>query len=166
MEQQMPTAKELPDEFEVAVIFEKRPSRTTPWRDHVWAAAGVVAAAGGDPDHGPQRIRADGEQEQYLWPGFRLRLHRDEAESYYHNISSESPGLFIVCRFDEGERPEPFLVTAAYDEAGAYMEADETAYRVPMPPEIYRWVETYVLTHYEPQERKKRKRHDWKEERP
>ena len=163
MEQPSSPAAELPQNFELAVILDKRRTHTTPWRTHTWGAAGVVAAAGGDRSHGPQCIRAEEALEQYLWPGFELRLYRDEAESYYHNLTSDNPGLFIVCRFDEDERPEPFLVTAAYDEASAYMEADDTVYRVPMPPEVYRWVEAYVLANYQPQERKKRKRTDWSE---
>lgn len=164
MEQNSELPEDLPSAFEVAVILEKRRSRTTPWRDHTWGAAGVVAASGGDHRHGPQPIRCDEESEQYLWPGFRLELHRDQAESYYHNLTSDNPGLFVVCRHDEDERPEPFLVSASYDEAAAYMEVDETVYRVPVPPEIYRWVEAYVLTHYKPEPRKKRKRRDWSED--
>lgn len=164
MEQQSQQAAELPKNFDLAVILDKRRTHTSPWRTHTWGAAGVVAAAGGDRRDGPQRIRAEEGLEQFLWPGFTLNLHKDEAESYYHNLTSDNPGLFVVCRFDADERPEPFLVTAAYDEASAYMEADDTVYRVPIPPEVYRWVEAFVLANYQPQERKKRKRNDWSEE--
>ena len=53
------------------------------------------------------------------------------------------------------------LLTLSFDEAHAYLEGDENLYTVPMPPEIYRWVEAYVLAHYVPEKRTKRKRRDW-----
>jgi hypothetical protein len=42
------------------------------------------------------------------------------------------------------------------------MEVEEDVFSVPMPAEIYRWVENFVLQHYVPERRKKRKREDWK----
>lgn len=86
-----------------------------------------------------------------------MRLHRDEAESYYWNLMAAQPQLFVICRERDAE-PEPFLVTASHDEAGAYMESDEVVFSVPMPPEIYRAVEAFVIEHYVPTPRKKRKR--------
>lgn len=165
MDQGPTQAGEAPECFDVAVILDRRASNANPWSSDTWNATGVVAASGGSIDDGPQRIRGDDTHEQFLWPGFELRLHRDEGESYHYNLTSDNPGLFVVCRFDDNNRPEPFLVTAAYDEAAAYMESDETVYRVPMPAEIYRWVEAFVLANYVPAERKKRKRKAWTEER-
>jgi hypothetical protein len=54
------------------------------------------------------------------------------------------------------------MVTLSYDEAAAYTEVEEEVFAVPMPPEVYRWVENYVLEHYVPEKRRKRKRVDWK----
>lgn len=156
----------VPDSFDVAVLLERRSSNVNAWSTDTWNATGVVAAAGGKSEDGPQRVHGDERHEQFLWPGFELRLHRDEGESYHYNLTSDNPGLFVVCRFDDDGRPEPFLVTAAYDEAAAYMESDETVYRVPLPPEIYRWIEAFVLENYVPRERKKRKRKSWTEDRP
>jgi hypothetical protein len=57
----------------------------------------------------------------------------------------------------------PFQVTLSYDEAASYMEVDEPVFSLPMPPEVYRWLEGYVLEHYVPERKKKRKRDDWKQ---
>jgi hypothetical protein len=70
----------------------------------------------------------------------------------------------VVCREEDGERPEPALVTASYGEAASYSEVDENVYAVPIPPEIYLWIEAYVLEHYVPEKRRKRKRDDWKQD--
>jgi hypothetical protein len=55
-------------------------------------------------------------------------------------------------------------VTASYGEAASYSEVDENVYAVPIPPEIYLWIEAYVLEHYVPEKRRKRKRDDWKQD--
>jgi hypothetical protein len=44
------------------------------------------------------------------------------------------------------------------------METDEIVETVAMPPELYRWAERFVLEHYVPEKRKKRKRDNWKED--
>ena len=53
------------------------------------------------------------------------------------------------------------FVSLSFDEAHAYLEGDDTVYAVDIPPELYRWTESFVLTHYCPQQMKKRKRRDW-----
>ena len=73
------------------------------------------------------------------------------------------PSVFVVCAEDEdGEPPRPVHATVSYGEASAYMETDEPVFSVPMPPEIYRWVEGFVLEHYVPEPPRKRRREDWK----
>jgi hypothetical protein len=56
------------------------------------------------------------------------------------------------------------LVSASFDEAHAYLEAEGDAEAVPMPPEIYQWVERFVLKHYVPERKVKRKRRNWSED--
>jgi hypothetical protein len=60
--------------------------------------------------------------------------------------------------------PRPFLVSLSFDEANAYLETDDVdVFPVAMPPELYRWIEAFVLAHYVPEPRRKRKRDDWRE---
>jgi hypothetical protein len=54
----------------------------------------------------------------------------------------------------------------SFDEAHAYVEGDDEIYDVDIPPELYVWVEAYVLINYVAEKRKKRKRVDWKEKSP
>jgi hypothetical protein len=37
-------------------------------------------------------------------------------------------------------------------------------YAVPMPPELYRWCELFVLNHYVPEQKKKRRLKNWRNE--
>jgi hypothetical protein len=60
--------------------------------------------------------------------------------------------------------PEPVLVTLSFDAGQAYQEADETVYAVPLPPELYRAAEAFVIAHYVPEKKRKRKLENWKGE--
>jgi len=169
------TSKTLPDSFSVSVIMESRPSKSQ-WVDEVWDAVGLVAYSNeaegnGDVDHHEtdkevKVIEQDGVK-QLIYSGLRIRLFLDECESYYHNLMSPEPGCFIVAREedDDGEptdKPIPVMVTLSFDEAHAYLEGDDTVYAVPIPSELYQWVEAYILENYEAEKRIKRKRKNWK----
>ena len=46
----------------------------------------------------------------------------------------------------------------------AYLEGDEQVYAVEIPPELYKWTEAFVLTHYIATKKTKRKLTNWKEQ--
>lgn len=155
-----------PASFPLAVVLERRELKGNRWASWSWDIVGVAAGAAVAQGEEPARVATDASgTEQYLWPGFRVSLFSDEAESYYHNLMAPTASCYVVVREAEtGERPEPFLVTLSFDEANAYLEGDDSVYAVPMPPELYRWAEAFVLARYVPEQRKKRKRKDWKGE--
>lgn len=153
-----------PDEFPITVIMEQGRVARAGWSLPSWKLIGVVAGRGEARDTTPQIIHAEGDTRQLLWPGLRLQLHRDAAESYWHNLVGRKPSLFVICEPDPDTGLRPARVTANYDEAGAYMETDGQVFSAPIPPEIYRFLEEYVMTHYSPEEGKQRKRKGWKHE--
>ena len=157
-------SKNLPNSFPVSVIMESRLSKSQ-WADETWNGVGVVVQSGTTKDD--IKVIAQGATKQVIYAGLKINLHLDECESYYHNLMSPKPGCFIVAREEdeEGEEtdiPIPFMVTMSFDEAHAYLEGDDIVYAVPIPPELYRWVEAYILENYSAEKRKKRKRKDWK----
>ena len=153
--------QELPGQMSVAVLMEKQPS-THPWADFRYRALGVVVREA-DEEHSVSKVYQNGEVEHYLVTGLRLRLFRDECESYYHNMMSPEPGCFVVAGQpeDSSEMPLPYLVSLSFDEAHAYQEGDELVYSVPIPRELYQWAEAYVLTHYVAEKKFKRKLRNW-----
>lgn len=177
-----PRAAITEDSFPVSLILARDEVQVGRWRAPSWRVLGVLAGApsgvedaadtsthrGEAPGDAPaaspscRHVLSEEGQPAYLWSGFTLRLYRDSTESYWHNLLGRQPSLFIICRTDEetGEF-EPCAVSANYDEAGAYMEADDTVLSAPIPPEIYRWIEEYVVKYFRPVERKVRKRRDW-----
>lgn len=98
---------------------------------------------------------------QVLWTGLRLEFFRDGGESYWHTLVGKQQELFVVCQDDEEGELMPILVTADYDEAMAYQEADDTILSAPMPEKIYLALERFVLENYTPVEKKRRKRKKW-----
>jgi hypothetical protein len=155
-------------QFPVSVIMQRGEVEHRGWRTDRWEAVGVVAGENIDQEAQRALVWADQHTKQYLWSGFTLELFKDNAESYWYNLVSTKPSLFVVCRAEEEDDDEeqiaPFLITAAYDEADAYLEADDMVFSVPIPPEIHTWLERYVVENYVPRERKKRKRKNWTED--
>lgn len=152
----------IPQEFSVSVIMQQSPSSNI-WVSKQWEVVGILAAKRGTTAESEvELIHQEGEVCRYLYSGFTLRLHVDECESYYHNLLSTEPRCYVVATESDDGVPTPFLVSFSFDEAHAYLEGDETVYAVAVTPEIYRWAETFVLTHYVPTKRTKRKRADWK----
>lgn len=156
-------ATRVPDSFAVSVLVEYREVQDNRWEDGRWQVAGVLAGSGqGEGDAQARPLHAADEGRQYLWNGLRLQLHRDDAESYYFNLVSDRPSVFVICSQEAGEPPRPFIATLSYGEATSYMETDELVESVAMPAELYRWAERFVLEHYVPEKRRKRKRDNWK----
>ena len=62
--------------------------------------------------------------------------------------------------------PIPYLASLSFDEVHAYLEGDEQIYSVAIPPELYKWAEAYVLTHYVAVKKTKRKLKNWSEPKP
>lgn len=153
--------------FPVSILVDYTATPGNRWQAGLWQVTGVVA--GGQQDHagGPGCTRlhpADTDNKQALWSGYSVELHKDDAESYYFNIVSDTPRIFVICTADDEAGIKPLIATLSYDEAASYMEADEIVESVAMPAALYRWVEAFVLEHYVPEKKKKRKRDNWKED--
>ncbi len=153
----------LPQRFDVSVILEQRPS-ASPWEEHHWEVIGVTAGTGdAEVTQEPICIFEHGDLQRYKISGFQVELHTDECESYYFNLISERPRCFVIANQEGGERPIPSRVSLSFDEAHAYLEGEESLFAVDIPPELYSWSEQYVLSHYVPERRVKRKLQNWRE---
>ena len=154
----------VPLQYPVAVLVEYQVVHDNRWIDGRWVVTGVVA--GKQPAAAGLRcqlIHSSDETRQYLWSGLSIELHPDDAESYYCNLMSDMPGVFVICNEEQDEPLQPAIVTLSYGEAASYMETDQRVERVAIPADVYRWLEQYVLANYVPEKRKKRKREAWKE---
>ena len=124
------------------------------WADYVWEPVSVVTgpqALGSEPQ---LLAGSDDGALQWLHPGFRIVLHKDEAEGYYLNCAGEAPKVFVLWRMDD-ERALPVEVTASVEEAGRWLDGGHSVDGVPITPEIFAWVGQYVEANYRPQPQKR-----------
>jgi hypothetical protein len=135
--------------FAVAVVMQRRAARSR-WADYVWEPHGVLADPGGDA----RLLREDGANVQWLHPGFKLVLHKDENEGYYLNVSAPQPRVFVLWRMED-ERALPLDVTLSSDEAGRWLDGGHSVDGVAIPPEIFAWVGDYVEKNYRPEPKKR-----------
>jgi hypothetical protein len=135
--------------FAVAVVMQRRAARSR-WADYVWEPHGVLVDPGGDA----RLLREDGANVQWLHPGFKLVLHKDENEGYYLNVSAPQPRVFVLWRMED-DRALPLDVTLSSDEAGRWLDGGHSVDGVAMPPEIFAWVGDYVEKNYRPEPKKR-----------
>ena len=115
----------------VRVSFRRAPKQVGGWR-----LAAVEPGAAGDP--------------------LQIELHRDEAQGYYLNVTTQEPSIFVLWRPEAGQAVA-VSVTLSYDEAARWMDGGELVDRVPMPDEMTAWLTEYVQLHYRPEKTRKRR---------
>lgn len=149
--------------FNVGVLLQLRyKTLVGGFKTPIWSLADLVIRGQGIPGNREKTIIEESEHaSQYLWTGFSLDFHRDGGESYWHTLVGEQQEIFVVCQEDEDDGIAPILVTADYDEAMAYHEADDTVLAAEMPPVVYQTLERFVLENYAPVQKKRRKRKEW-----
>jgi Protein of unknown function (DUF3305) len=158
---------ELPhieQEFPVSIVMQHRTIENNIWLAEQWEVEAVIAGGGSNETIPIKTISRMGkDEEKYIWKNYRITLYSEEVESYYFNIISDTPCVFVVCQEEEDDDElVPFKISVNYDEASSFLELEEQVFQVPMPAEIYLWVEEFVVNNYVPVKRKKRKREDWK----
>jgi hypothetical protein len=140
--------------YSIAIIME-RVRLANRWATERWETKGVVrdVLPAGSAE---QVIVSDEMATQILFPGHVLKLHPDEAEGYYYNITSPQPKLFVMWRLHGGvARPE--RVTASYHEGARWMDAEETVDGVALPADFLPWISEFVAEHYRPEPPKKKR---------
>ncbi len=156
----------------VAVLMQRvanqgAAAKWQPWR---WQLADVVSladAAHAEPFGGaPRCLRRDEDGGQlWLYPGFQVALHKDTADGYWLNATSGAPGWFVLWRLQlgphaaEGDEPiaVPIEISLSYDDAGRWLDAQETVEQMPAPPEVVAWMCDFAQPFWQPEGRKRRR---------
>lgn len=148
----------------MSIVLERRQLTRGPWSFPDWRLIGVMSMRAEDGGVIKcERIYGGEQSRQYLWSGLTLTLYRDAAESYWYNLVGENPSLYVICGRRGEHELAPLRVTVNYDEAAAHMETDTKVLSTRLPPQIYQWLESYVLNNYTPREPDKRQRKQWKD---
>lgn len=152
----------------VTVLLRITPTPEHPWLDErveTLAVLPVPDTGAPDPaDGSAAQAVNDGSIAQTRLirvDGMAIDLHPDEAESYYFNLMVDEPRCFVVFQSEDGERPVPFVVTPSFDLAASYEEGDLRVDAVTLDPGLLQPIESFVLQHYLPEKKVKRKRRNW-----
>jgi hypothetical protein len=121
------------------------------WQSEHWQPVEVVPDGG---ERQPRLLGEEGGRARWLHPGFTIELHRDEAEGYFLNLTTATPYVFVNWRMEDG-LAVPKSVTASYHEASRMMDGGAQVDGVPLPPDLFRWIDEFVRAHYKPEPRKK-----------
>ncbi len=162
----------------VTILLERRIISRSFWSMPSWylhtVAVGENVVAGNDTSSsGAAAAGTSDKGDLFAWSGFQVMLYKDACERYWHALIGDKPLVYVVCRDDvdpvdgantAGVTVAPVLVTIDYDEASACAETDSLVLSAPIPAELYRYMEAFVLQHYKPTQFKKRKRKKWSEE--
>lgn len=144
----------------VSVLMQRVPTlgvaaRWKPWR---WVLHDVVLA---QPQHGsaPHQLYDNDSGRCWIFPGFTVELFRDDAEGYYLNATTETPGWFVMSRLEllDGDEPMPVpqAVSLSYHHAGRWLDSQELVEQVPAPPQIVDWMRSFADAHYQPEPRRR-----------
>ena len=153
----------------VTVLMERHVIARRFWSLPSWRLSGVVAGEGVVHEAAAGRKLRDleGGGELWSWSGYAVTLYKDACERYWHALVGDKPLVYVVCRDAEqggsGEAAplRPLVVTVDYDEATSFAETDELVLSAPIPGDLYRYMEAFVLEHYRPVKKERRKRRDW-----
>jgi hypothetical protein len=142
------------DSFSLSPLMVKKPSANR-WVTVSWSLLGVL------PGLSQQQIsEAQLSGEVVELPAMTVQLFKQHCEAYYQNLLSSQPQLYLVTE-TEADALQPLLMTVDYDEAASYMETDHIIHQTALPDALCVWLERYVLKHYVPEQKKKRRRQQW-----
>lgn len=144
----------------VAVMLAS-PGRERAADSMLWSVTGIVV---GEQFASAERfgvcVRSTSAAELFLWRGFSICLKPSQADDYALNLGGDRPEVYVIARFDAEQGMQPLEVTVSLDRAQNLdctnlRNADEVVLSAAMPPEVYRWVEDFVNTHYQPRRKGK-----------
>src|SRR3954465_10236429 len=96
----------------VAVVMQRR-AIDNRWQQEVWEPVGVLQ--GYDDEKAPRVLVETENIKKWLYPGFELARGLSEGGGYYHNWTSNQPGVFVLWRMEAGTAV-PQSTTVSYDE--------------------------------------------------
>ncbi len=114
-------------------------------------------------DTTPRLMRHDDSGEYWLHPGFTVELFRDDAEGYYLNATTPAPCWFVLWRLEDeatvASEPiaRPLTVSVSYNDAGRWLDAQETVEQVSAPADVVAWFKAFADEHYKIEPKKRRR---------
>lgn len=150
--------------IEVAVTMRKErlTGAAARWLDWRWKLHDVAVDDGGFGTE-PRCLHSDNDGAHWLFPAMRVELYRDDTEGYYLNSTTAQPCWFVMWRMEEelGFSDEliavPQAVSLSYNDAGRWLDSQETVEQLPCPQDVAAWMAEFAQDNFatEPKKRKR-----------
>jgi hypothetical protein len=137
-------------QWTLSVTLRREMRERKGWQFPAWSLAEIApdARQPGLVESNPAEAIHD-----FCWTGLRLSLQRSNAETYWYNLTSQTPSLFVICREDPQYGLVPSMISIDQDESAREQESEGEIFSVPMPRWIIDALERFVMTHYRPEPR-------------
>ncbi|QGM20861.1 DUF3305 domain-containing protein [Spiribacter sp. 2438] len=139
----------------VSVTLRRAMRERRGWTFPAWSLAAVELDTA---ERGVVETRVEEGVRDFRWSGLRLSLHRSNAETYWYNLTSRQPSLLVICQEDPQYGLMPWLVTLDQDESARQQESEAEIFSTPLPAWLIDEVERFVMSHYRPEPRRRKRR--------
>ncbi len=139
----------------VTVVLRREMKTMKGWQYPAWSLA--LIEAGGDGD-GVDEQRLDDGIRDFRWQGLVISLRRSDAETYWYNLTSQQPSIFVICREDPQFGLMPSMITLDQDESARQQESECEIFSAPIPGWLISEVERFVLAYFKPEDKRGKRR--------
>jgi hypothetical protein len=138
LDNQPPHHAPLPEVRSLRVTLRRRAVTVSRWTTFSWDIAAVEML----PD-GPRGV-PDATHPETQVADLELRLYRDQAEEYRHNLGGRVPTLSVICSRGPDDAVEPRTLSVSQTDTASYLETDDVILSCPLPQAVYDWMATWV----------------------
>lgn len=138
----------------VAVVLRREMRQRGQWQFPAWS---LQAIERGGAENRLTETRIDEGVREFRWSGLAVVLLRSNAETFWYNLTSARPSLFVICQEDPQYGLMPTMVTLDQDESARQQESETEIFRMDPPAWLLEEVERFVMTHYQPDDKRGKK---------
>lgn len=142
-------------QWPITVVLRRAMKEMKGWQYPSWSLVSIESGADLD---GVEEKRVDEGVRDFRWGGMVLVLRRSDAETYWYNLTSQRPSIFVICREDPQYGLMPMMVTLDQDQSAREQESENEIFAAPIPDWLIAGVEQFVLAHYKPQDKRGKRR--------
>lgn len=139
----------------VTVVLRREMRQRGQWEFPAWTLQSIEQGA---TESRLTETRIDDGVREFRWSGLAVVLLRSNAETFWYNLTSARPSLFVICQEDPQYGLMPIMVTLDQDESARQQESETEIFRMDPPTWLLEEVERFVMAHYQPEDKRGKKR--------
>ena len=138
----------------VIVVLRREMRQRGQWQFPAWSLQSIEPGSAEDK---LTETRVSEGVREFRWSGLAVVLVRSNAETFWYNLTSARPSLFVICQEDPQYGLMPMMVTLDQDESARQQESETEIFRMDPPAWLLEELERFVMAHYQPDEKRGKK---------